>query len=118
LFRSEYQVPVLSPVVAAYVGTFGEIFFPALLALGLFSRVGALGTFGVNAMAVIAYATVLLAEGAEAALGQHVLWGFMLATIAFVGPGSIAVDTWLGRKAAARCRPQGVPTAIVAAASR
>ena len=118
LFRSEYHVPVLPPVLAAYAGTFGELFFPALLVLGLFSRVGALGTFAVNAMAVISYAAVLLAEGSEAALGQHVLWGFMLATLAIAGPGQFAIDSLLERKVAARCRPQGVPTAVVAPTAR
>jgi putative oxidoreductase len=111
LFRSEYHVPVLPPVIAAYAGTFGELFFPALLVLGLFSRIGALGTFAVNAMAVISYSAVLLAEGSEAALGQHVLWGI-------AGPGTFALDSLLERKVAARCRPQGVPTAIVAPTAR
>jgi putative oxidoreductase len=118
LFRSEYHVPLLPSALAAYAGTFGELFFPALLALGLFSRVGALGTFAVNAMAVISYSAVLLAEGSEAALGQHVLWGFMLATLAIAGPGQFALDSLLERKVAARCRPQGVPTASVAPAAR
>ena len=49
LFRSEYQVPVLPPTLAAICGTFGELFFPLLLVLGLFTRVGALGLFAVNA---------------------------------------------------------------------
>jgi len=52
----------------------------------------------------------LLAEGSEAALGQHVLWGFMLFTLAVFGPGRIAVDTWLERRSAARCRPM-IPSA-------
>jgi len=34
----------------------------------------------------------LLADGYEAALGQHILWGFMLATLAVYGLGAIAVD--------------------------
>jgi putative oxidoreductase len=105
LFRTEYRVPVLPPELAAVTGAFGELFFPALLFLGLFSRVGALGAFFVNAMAVISYRQVLLAEGSEAALGQHVLWGFILLVLAVVGPGRIAVDTWLERRSAARCRP-------------
>ena len=105
LFRTEYHVPFLPPVLAAVTGAFGELFFPALLFLGLFSRVGALGALFVNAMAVISYRQVLLAEGSEAALGQHVLWGFMLLTLAVFGPGRIAVDTWLERRSAARCRP-------------
>jgi putative oxidoreductase len=105
LFRTEYHVPLLPPAVAAVTGAFGEIFFPALLFVGLFSRVGALGGFFVNAMAVISYRQVLLAEGSEAALAQHVLWGFMFLLLAVMGPGKIALDTWLERRLAARCRP-------------
>ena len=105
LFRTEYHVPLLPPPIAAVTGAFGELFFPTLLFLGLFSRAGAVGAFFVNAMAVISYRQVLLAEGSEAALGQHVLWGFMLACLAVFGPGRVALDTWLERRTAARCRP-------------
>ena len=92
LFRDEYHVPVLPPELAAVVGTFGELFFPVLLVLGLGGRIGALGLSAVNLMAVISYAYVLLAEGSEAALAQHVLWGFMLVTIALFGNGSLALE--------------------------
>ena len=105
LFRTEYHVPLLPPPVAAVTGAGGELFFPALLFLGLFSRIGAIGAFFVNAMAVISYRQVLLADGYEAALGQHVLWGFMLLALAVFGPGRISLDTWLERRNAARCRP-------------
>jgi putative oxidoreductase len=108
LFRDEYHVPLLPPELAAYVGAFGELFFPALLFIGLFSRLGAIGAFAVNAMAVISYSQVLLAEGSEAALAQHVLWGFMLALLAIVGPGKITLDTLLERRAMARCRPDAL----------
>ena len=113
LFRSEYHVPLLPPPVAAVTGATGELFFPALLFLGLFSRVGAVGAFFVNAMAVISYRQVLLAEGSEAALGQHVLWGFMLLVLAVFGPGKFALDSLLESRLAARCRPY-VPTAAPA----
>jgi putative oxidoreductase len=113
LFRSEYHVPLLPPPVAAVTGAAGELFFPSLLFLGLFSRVGAMGAFFVNAMAVISYRQVLLAEGSEAALGQHVLWGFMLLVLAVFGPGKIALDSLLESHLAARCRPF-VPTAAAA----
>lgn len=105
LFRSEYHVPVLPPYLAAVTGTFGELFFPALLFLGLFGRIGALGAFFVNALAVIAYRHVLLTEGFEAALAQHVLWGFMLLMLSIFGSGPISLDHWLERRSAARCRP-------------
>jgi putative oxidoreductase len=105
LFREEYHVPLLPPELAAVVGTFGELFFPALLVAGLFGRLGALGTFAVNAMAVISYAHVLLADGYEAALGNHILWGTLLAGLTVFGPGKISIDALLERRSAARCRP-------------
>ena len=105
LFRTEYHVPLLPPEVAAVMGASGEIFFPTLLFLGLFGRVGALGASFVNVMAVISYRQVLLAEGSEAALAQHILWGFMLLVLTVFGPGGIAIDTLLQRRNAARCRP-------------
>jgi putative oxidoreductase len=92
LFREEYHTPVLSPEVAAVAGTFGELFFPVLLYLGLFGRFGAIGMFAVNAVAVISYRQVLLAEGFEAALAQHVLWGFMLIVLMVYGPGKLSLD--------------------------
>jgi putative oxidoreductase len=98
LFRSEYAVPVLSPTVAAVLGTFGELFFPVLLMLGWFSRAAALGLFAVNALAVVSYWHVIGADGYEAALAQHVLWGFMLVVIAVCGPGNLSQDALIARK--------------------
>ena len=100
LFESEYHVPLLPPHAAAVAGTFGELFFPALLVVGLYGRIGAIGTFVVNAMAVISYSNVLLAEGFEAALGNHILWGTLLAGLIVFGPGKVSVDAWLDRRAA------------------
>lgn len=96
LFRNEYHVPLLPPVAAAMVGAFGELFFPVLLVLGIGGRIGALGLFAVNVMAVVSYSQVLLAEGFEAALAQHVLWGFMLLMLAVFGNGSWSLDRLLG----------------------
>lgn len=102
LFRDEYHVPVLPPELAAVVGTVGELFFPVLLLLGLAGRLGAVGLFAVNVMAVVSYAHVLLGEGFEAALGQHYLWGFMLATLVVFGPGAWSLDRWLAPRLGAR----------------
>jgi putative oxidoreductase len=102
LFRDEYRVPVLPPELAAVVGTVGELLFPLLLVVGLTGRLGAVGLFAVNVMAVVSYAHVLLGEGFEAALGQHYLWGFMLATLAVCGPGAWSLDRWLAPRLGAR----------------
>jgi len=100
LFENEYHTPVLSPHAAAVAGAFGELFFPTLLVLGLVSRLSAIGLFAVNAMAVISYSRVLLAEGSEAALGQHILWGTLILFLIIYGPGKLSVDhllNWSGR---------------------
>src|SRR5260370_19827214 len=81
LFENEYHTPVLSPHVAAVAGSFGELFFPTLLVLGLVSRLGAIGLFAVNAMAVKSYSRVLLAESSEAAVGPPGLLGTLFCVL-------------------------------------
>jgi putative oxidoreductase len=90
LFTDEYKVPMLSPAVAAAMGTAGELVLPVLLVLGLGGRFSALGLFVVNAVAVIA-----LSEITPAALQQHVFWGSLLAGLSIYGLGSLSIDRWL-----------------------
>ncbi len=87
LFTDEYQVPLLSPTVAAVAGTAGELVLPVLLLLGLAGRFAALGLFVLNGVAVIS-----LAEIAPAALQQHVFWGSLLMALALWGPGRWSLD--------------------------
>ncbi len=97
LFENEYHTPWLSPHDAAVAGAFGELFFPALLVFGLYGRLSAIGLFVVNLMAVVSYSQVLLAEGSEAALGQHILWGSLLLALIVYGPGKLSLDYALNR---------------------
>jgi putative oxidoreductase len=98
LFTYEYHVPLLPPTAAAVAGTFGELFFPLLLVLGLFTRVGALGLFAVNALALYSYWHVLGGDGFEAARGQHYLWGYMLLVLATCGAGVFSLDKLLDQR--------------------
>ena len=93
LFAYEYQVPLLPPPVAAVLGTGAELLLPALLALGLGSRVAALGLFAVNAVAVIS-----LPDMPQAAFQLHVFWGSLLAGLAIYGPGPWSVDCAVKRR--------------------
>jgi putative oxidoreductase len=102
LFADEYKVPVLSPEVAAVMGTAGELGLPVLLVLGLGGRFAALGLSVVNAVAVIS-----LSEIAPAALQQHITWGVLLAALAIYGCGKWSVDSWLGQRLT-RMQPSGV----------
>lgn len=90
LFTDEYRVPLLSPALAAFMGTAGELVLPVLLVLGLAGRFSALGLLVVNAVAVIS-----LSEIAPAALQQHIFWGALLAGLAIYGPGRWSLDRWL-----------------------
>ncbi len=92
LFTYEYQVPVLSPVIAAWLGTFTELFFPVLLALGLGGRFAALVLFVFNIVAVISYPGLN-----DAGVEQHQVWGLMLLVTLLHGPGRLSVDCLLRR---------------------
>ena len=93
LFTDEYQVPWLSPTVAAWLGTAGELGLPVLLAVGLGGRFAALGLSVVNVVAVVS-----LAEIAPAAMQQHMTWGVVLAGLAIFGSGCWSVDALLKAK--------------------
>lgn len=96
LFSDEYHVPLLSPSLAAVMGTGGELVFSTLLILGLFGRIGAAGLFFVNLMAVISYPQLMQFE-CPAAINSHWFWGTMIALLFVFGPGRLSIDAWLMR---------------------
>ena len=91
LFENEYQVPLLSPELAAYVGTGAELVLPVLLALGLAGRFAAAALFVFNIVAVISYP-----ELEAAGLDQHAVWGILLLVTLARGPGALSLDRLLG----------------------
>lgn len=99
LFRSEYHVPLLPPGLAAFMGAGGELVFPVLLAVGLFSRPAALGLFAVNLMAVISYPQLFMFD-CPAAINDHFYWGVLLLAIVAFGPGRFSLDAWFARRPA------------------
>lgn len=97
LFEDEYVVPILSPELAAYLGTAAELVLPVLLAVGLLTRPAALGLFVFNIVAVISYPYLFTVEGAGG-FWQHVVWGAMLWTVFVFGPGKWSLDFPLSRR--------------------
>jgi putative oxidoreductase len=93
LFTYEYEVPFLSPEIAAYAGTFVELVFPVLLALGLGGRLAAFVLFVFNFVAVISYPGLN-----EAGIEQHQVWGLMLLVTLLHGPGRLSLDHLLVRR--------------------
>jgi putative oxidoreductase len=91
LFEHEYAVPLLSPTMAAWLGTAVELILPVLIAIGLGSRLAAMVLFVFNAVAVISYPDL-----SDAGYQQHLLWGFMMMTLFFYGPGKWSLDGVMG----------------------
>lgn len=87
LFENDYQVPLLSPALAAWMGTGGELLLPVMLVLGLGTRLAALGLSIVNIVAVLS-----LAEIAPLALADHQLWGVLLLVPLLWGAGLLSLD--------------------------
>jgi putative oxidoreductase len=90
LFANEYQVPLLSPTLAAWLGTGGELVLPVLLVAGLFGRFAALGLTVLNGVAVLS-----LMDVPDAALMGHVFWGSLLLALLLWGPGRWSLDRFL-----------------------
>lgn len=93
LFENEYSVPLLPPEVAAYMGTFTELFFPVLLVLGLGTRFAAAVLFVFNIIAVISYPDL-----SEIGLRDHQYWGLLLLMPLLHGPGKISIDHFVRRR--------------------
>jgi len=93
LFENEYAVPLLSPEVAAALGTAVELAFPVLLVLGLGTRLSALVLFVFNIVAVISYPDL-----GEVGLRDHQTWGLLLLVTLLHGPGKLSLDHLLRRR--------------------
>lgn len=84
LFRSEYNLPFMDPVVAAHVATYAEHLFPILLVLGLFTRVAALALLGMTlVIEVFVYPD---------AWSTHLSWAGLLLPLIAHGAGALSLD--------------------------
>lgn len=92
LFEYEYHVPLLSPMLAAYLGTVAELLLPVFLLLGLGTRYAAFALFVFNIMAVVSYPDLM-----EAGLKDHQVWGLLLLITLCHGPGKLSLDHLISR---------------------
>lgn len=104
LFQEEYHVPVLPPTEAAYFGAFGELTFPALLFVGIFSRPAAAALFFVNGVAVISYPQLFKFD-CPAAINDHFYWGLSLLVLLAFGPGKLSLDALISHVGQRRIMP-------------
>lgn len=91
LFREEYRLPLIDPVLAAHLAAIGEHLLPLLLALGLASRFAALGLLAMTAVIqIFVYPD---------AWPTHGVWAACLLIVAARGPGMVSLDALLARRA-------------------
>lgn len=90
LFNYVYQVPVISPELAAQLSTGVELGGAVLLAVGLAGRFATAALFILNIVAVISYPD-LSAVG----LKDHFYWGLLLLIFLVRGPGKLSIDYFI-----------------------
>lgn len=88
LFEHDYALPLIPPEIAALLATGAEHLLPALMILGLFTRVAALGLIGMTAVIeIFVYPEAWITHG---------LWASALFALVVLGPGRFSLDRALG----------------------
>jgi putative oxidoreductase len=105
LFRDEYQVPLLEPVLAAQITTALELGVPPLLFVGLATRLATLPLLG-----MIAVIQIFVYPNAW---NDHLLWAAALVLVLTRGPGIFSLDHWIARALIARAGDQARSSAAV-----
>jgi len=90
LFEHEYSLPLIDPMIAAHLATLAEHVLPALLFIGLGSRLSALGLF---AMTLVIQIFVY-----PDAWPTHGTWAVCLLLIIARGPGRLSLDHVLSNR--------------------
>jgi len=89
LFRDEYKVPLLDPMLAARIAMYQELTVPILLFLGLATRLATLPLLGMIA--------VIQTFVYPNAWSDHLLWGSVLVLLLTRGPGVFSLDYLIDR---------------------
>jgi putative oxidoreductase len=89
LFRSEYQLPLIDPAVAAHLAAAAEHAFPLLLVAGLATRFAA--------AALLVMTLVIQIFVYPDAWPTHATWAACLLLLMARGPGVLALDHLFGR---------------------
>jgi putative oxidoreductase len=89
LFRDEYKVPLLDPVLAAQAAAIVELGIPPLLFVGLATRLATLPLLG-----MIAVIQTLVYPNAWS---DHLMWASALLLVLTRGPGVFSLDHLIAR---------------------
>lgn len=90
LFRDEYHLPIIPPAIAATLAATAEHVLPALILLGLATRMSALALLGMTlTIQVFVYPD---------AYPTHGTWAAVLLYLLVSGPGKLSLDHWIARR--------------------
>ncbi|MCF3935800.1 DoxX family protein [Acuticoccus sp. M5D2P5] len=102
------QLP-LNDQILVYVGTYAEIILPILIVIGFLTRIASVGM--IVFLAVMTYVDINGHDVASSTIGAwfngetaspitdiRTLWGFLLLTLVFTGPGPFSLDYFWGRR--------------------
>jgi putative oxidoreductase len=97
LFKYDYNVPFISFVSAAYIGTGLELILPIFLILGLGGRLTIFIFFIYNIVCVISFHFLWTPAGTSG-FDDHVDWGLLLLLLFLHGPGRYSLDYLIHKK--------------------
>jgi len=97
LFKYDYAVPLLSPIIAAYLGTAMEFILPVFLILGFGGRIIIFVFFIYNVITVISFHFLWTPAGSSG-LNDHINWGLLLMMLMLHGSGKYSLDYLLHRR--------------------
>lgn len=90
LFRDEYRLPLIDPVIGAYLAAFAEHFFPVLLVLGFATRFAAL--------ALLVMTLVIEIFVYPDAWPTHGTWAACFLILMAKGAGPVSLDHLIARQ--------------------
>lgn len=97
LFKYSYHVPLMSPEVAAYIGTAAEFILPIFLVLGLGGRLIIFAFFIYNIVCVVSFHFLWTPAGTSG-LNDHINWGLLLMFLMLHGSGRYSLDHLIHRR--------------------
>jgi putative oxidoreductase len=90
LFENEFQLPVISPWLAAHITAYAEFIFPVLLVLGLATRF--------SALALLIMTAVIEIFVFPDAWPIHGTWAACFLILMTRGPGVISLDHFISQR--------------------
>lgn len=88
MFKYEYNFPLLNHVLWAYISTATDFISPALIVVGMLTRLAAFPMLIMTAVIQLIYLQV----------AEHYYWVMLLGILILFGPSKISIDSYIKNK--------------------